>query len=171
MLTGLKNCVNLRSCAWTRDSSLNSNILEALQQCKNLRDLELNGHNIGSYDPQLLLGFTELHRLSLIKLSPPVVCQFKPWLSATGATLRSLTLICKVRSQLFISLHSYELFQSSGILTDELLEEIAPSLVNLEHFYLSGCYNVTHNGVWAIVSSSTEGILGLAHGVNLTFVN
>lgn len=96
VLKGLKNCTNLRSCIWTRDGSLTSDILEALHQCKNLRELELNGHNIGNYDPQLLLKFTELHRISLIMPSVPVVCQLKPWLSAAGASLRSLTLICKV---------------------------------------------------------------------------
>ena len=98
VLNGLKNCANLRSCTWTRDGSLNSSIIKALLQCKNLRDLELNGHNIGNYDPQLLLGFTELYRISLIMPSVPVVSQLKPWLLATGATLRSLTLLCKVRS-------------------------------------------------------------------------
>ena len=55
-----------------------------------------------------------------------------------------------------------QIIQASNILTDEVLKEIAPSLVNLEHFRLSGCYGVTHLGVWAIVSSSTKGILGLA---------
>ena len=91
---------NLKSCTWLRDGSLKSNILEALhQRTKNLRDLELN-------------GFTELH------------------LSATEATLRSLTLlICKVRSQLVITVWSYALFQASCIFTDEILEAIAPSLV------------------------------------------
>ena len=103
VLRGLKNCVNLRSCAWTRDSSLTSNILEALHQCKNLRDIELNGQSVSNYDPRLLLGFTELQRISLVSLSPPVVRQFKPWLSATGASLRSLTLLCKVRSQVVIA--------------------------------------------------------------------
>ena len=103
VLNGLKNCVNLRSCTWTRDGSLNSNILEALHQCKNLQDLELNGHNIGNYDPQLLLRFTELHRISLIMPSVPVICQLKPWLSATGATLRSLFLACEVRLELAIT--------------------------------------------------------------------
>ena len=102
VLNGLKNCANLRSCAWTRDDSLTSNILEALHQCKDLRELELNGHNIDDYGAQLLLGFTELHRISLIMPSVTLVRQFKPWVSATGATLRSLTLICKVRSLVVI---------------------------------------------------------------------
>ena len=91
-----------------------------------------------------------------------LVRQFKPWLSATGATLRSLTLKCNVRLQVVIIVRSYTLFQASSNLTDEILEAIAPSLVNLEHLNLSGCYSVTHLGVWAIVSSSMNGILGLA---------
>jgi hypothetical protein len=104
VLRGLENCVNLRSCTWTRDGSLDSNILKALHQCKQLRELELNGNNIGNYDPELLLGFTELHRISLIMPTIPVISQLRPWISATGATLRSLTLICKVRSQVVITL-------------------------------------------------------------------
>ncbi|KAF8816309.1 hypothetical protein BYT27DRAFT_7184152 [Phlegmacium glaucopus] len=154
VLSGLKNCVNLRSCTWTREGSLNSAILEALLQCKNLRELELNGHNIGNYDPRLLLGFTELHRISLIMPTIPVVSQLIPWLSATGATLRSLTLLCK----------------ASSILTDRILEAIAPSLVNLEYLNLTGCPKVTNHGVWAIVSSSTKGILELGlEGVSSKF--
>ena len=104
--------------------------------------------------------------------SVPVVCQLKPWLSATGATLRSLTLICKVRSQVVIVVWAHTSSQASSILTDGILEAIAPSLVNLEHLNLTGCPKVTHHGVWAIVSSSTNGILGLAlEGVMHKFVS
>lgn len=64
------------------------------------------------------------------------------------------------------------IFQASSILTDGILEAIAPSLVNLEHLNLTGCPKVTHHGVWAIVSSSTIGIVGLAlEGVWHRFVS
>ena len=44
--------------------------------------------------------------------------------------------------------------------------------MNLEHLSLTGCPKVTHHGVWAIVSSSTNGILGLAlEGVWHRFVS
>ena len=56
-----------------------------------------------------------------------------------------------------------QIIQASNILTDEILKAIAPSLVNLEHLKLSGCYtSITHLGVSAIVSSSMNGILELA---------
>ena len=66
----------------------------------------------------------------------------------------------------------HTLFQASSILTDGILEAIAPSLINLEHLNLSGCPKVTHHGVWAVVSSSTNGLLGLAlEGVCYEFVS
>lgn len=96
VLQGLKNCCNLKSCTWTRDGSLNSDVLKALQHCRNLRDLEFNGHNEGNYDARVLLGFRKLERILIIMPSQAVVSQLSPWLSITGSTLRSFTLICKV---------------------------------------------------------------------------
>ena len=108
-----------------------------------------------NYDPQLLLGFTELHRVSLIKLSLPVVCQLKPWLSAKFDINIQSTLTscchCVILQIILVTRHSHR----------QILEAIAPSLVNQEHLNLSDCYRVTHLGVWAIVSSSANGILGL----------
>ncbi|PPR07496.1 hypothetical protein CVT26_013465 [Gymnopilus dilepis] len=151
---GLRNCTGLRACTWTRDGSLNSEILEALIQCPDLRELELNGHNDGHYDPRLLLHFRHLSRISIIMPSPAVVSKLEPWLSSTGNTLRSLTLICK----------------ASTIITDALLESIAPYLVHLEHLNLTGCPKVTHRGVWALVSSNLNGLIGLGlEGVSPKF--
>ncbi|KAF8902526.1 hypothetical protein CPB84DRAFT_1814867 [Gymnopilus junonius] len=151
---GLRNCTGLRACTWTRDGSLNSEILEALVQCPNLRDLELNGHNDGHYDPRLLLQFRNLNRISLIMPSTVVVSQLGTWLSFTGHTLRNFTLICK----------------ASTIITDSLLESIAPYLVNLDHLNLTGCPKVTHRGVWALVSPNVDGLVGLGlEGVSPKF--
>ena len=71
-----------------------------------------------------------------------------------------------------ITVRPYTLSQASSILTDGILEAIAPSLVNLKHLNLTGCPKVTHHGVWAIVSSTTRGIRGLAlEGVYHKFVS
>lgn len=94
--SGLKNCNNLHACTWTRDGSLNSEILEALQSSQGLRELEINGRNESHYDPQLLLHFTALRKISLIMPSSSVVSLMRPWLQITGDSLRSLTIICKV---------------------------------------------------------------------------
>ncbi|PPQ99304.1 hypothetical protein CVT24_009172 [Panaeolus cyanescens] len=145
VLRGLKNCANLGACTWTRDGSLNSDILETLTHCSEIRELEFNGHNEGNYDPRLLLSFTKLNRISIIMPSGPVLAQLKPWLSVTGSTLRSLTLICKTTS----------------LVTDSLIETLAPHLVNLEYLHLAGCPKVTEKGVWAAVSSNRFGLLGL----------
>lgn len=94
---GLKNCINLRRCSWTRDGSVNSWILKALQECRNLRELELNGNHNGHYDAVLLQEFDNLQKISLIMPSWPVLNVLPTWIGFTGSTLRSLTLICKVR--------------------------------------------------------------------------
>jgi len=93
---GLRNCTNLRACTWTRDGSLNSDILRALQTSGSLRELEINGHDDGNYDPDLLKGFANLTRISLIMPSGSVIAQLKSWMELTGNTLKALTLICKV---------------------------------------------------------------------------
>jgi hypothetical protein len=97
---GLENCVNLRSCTWTRDGSLNSSILQAIQKCTKLQELEINGHSEGNYDPDILLQFTTLRKLSLIMPSAPTIDTLSPWLRTSGTSLLSLTLICKVSALL-----------------------------------------------------------------------
>ncbi|KIK68548.1 hypothetical protein GYMLUDRAFT_68403 [Collybiopsis luxurians FD-317 M1] len=142
---GLRNCLNLRSCTWTRDGSLNSDILEALQSSQELRELEINGHDQGNYNPRLLLNFTNLHKISLIMPSPSVVATLHPWVQLTGSSLRSLTIICK----------------SSPIITDVKLESLAPYLTQLEYFHLTGCTKVTQNGFESVLSASESGLLSL----------
>jgi hypothetical protein len=114
VLRGLKNCVNLHRCAWTRDGSLTSEILQALLctsanvevdadkeeltmrlENRGLRELEVNGHD-GFYNRVLLLGFVGLERISLIMPSAAVVALLPTWTSLNHKTLRRLTLICKV---------------------------------------------------------------------------
>lgn len=93
---GIRNCVNLRSCTWTRDGSLHSAVLESLGGCPQLHELEINGNDSG-YDPILLTRFSRLSKISLIMPSAHVLGVFPTWISITGETLRSLTIICKVR--------------------------------------------------------------------------
>jgi len=95
-IRGIQNCVNLRSCAWTRDGSLESPILHALQQCTKLKELEINGHDSGYYNPIILAQFSKLSRVSLIMPSAQVIELLPSWISTTGPTLRSLTIICQV---------------------------------------------------------------------------
>ncbi|KAH9474448.1 hypothetical protein JR316_0012907 [Psilocybe cubensis] len=154
VLQALSNCKNLKSCTWTRDGSLNSEILSALSNCESLQEFEFNGHSDGHYDPRLLLGFAKLTKISMIMPSASVIAQLPSWTNITGNSLRNLTLICK----------------SSLIITDRLLETLAPSLVNLEHLHLTGCPKVTEQGLWALVSSNIHGLLGLGiEGVSPKF--
>ncbi|KAJ6462586.1 hypothetical protein C8R45DRAFT_1220543 [Mycena sanguinolenta] len=146
VVCGLRNCVNLRSCTWTRDGALNSAMLRVLQECDNLAELEINGHSDGHYDAGVLGGFAHLQRVSVIMPSADVVGQLPLWMARTGPQLRSLTLICK----------------TSPLVTDSVLEALAPNLVHLEQFAITGCLRVTHRGVWAILSHNVAGLRTLA---------
>ncbi|KAG2362343.1 hypothetical protein BDR07DRAFT_1451206 [Suillus spraguei] len=142
---GIRNCVNLRSCAWTRDGSLESAILLALQQCPQLKELEINGKDSGYYDPNILTQFSKLSRISLIMPSAQVIEVLPSWISATGSTLRNLTLIC----------------QTSSLITDTLLESLAPSMTELDQLSIIGCPKVTHRGIDKILSTNRDGLTGI----------
>ncbi|KAG2134800.1 hypothetical protein DEU56DRAFT_404161 [Suillus clintonianus] len=144
-IRGIRNCVNLRSCAWTRDGSLESPILLALQQCSQLTELEINGHDSGYYNPNILAQFSKLSRISLIMPSAQVIEVLPSWISATGPTLRNLTMIC----------------QTSSLITDILLESLAPSMTELDQLFIMGCPKVTHRGIGEIVSTNRNGLTAI----------
>lgn len=155
-LRGIRNCTNLRSCTWTRDGSLSTDILEALQHLPHLKELEINGHNERQYDADILRQFTRLEKISIIMPHSPVIGVLPSWTHVTSATLRNLSLICK----------------ASPLVNDTLLAELAPNLVHLEHLYLVGCPKVTYNGLWSLLSINTVGLLslgieGLHHGFDI----
>ncbi|TDL27812.1 hypothetical protein BD410DRAFT_712707 [Rickenella mellea] len=145
-LQGIQNCHNLRTCTWTRDGSLSTPILDHLHQhCPNLQELEFNGHHNGNYDPRMLVNFIGLRRISVIMPSSEVVGVFPVWMDRTGETLRSLTLICR----------------ASPLITDVVLESIAPSLTRLEQIHIAGCPKATHRGIYALISKNIVGITSL----------
>ncbi|OJA15161.1 hypothetical protein AZE42_08925, partial [Rhizopogon vesiculosus] len=146
--------INLRSCAWTRDGSLESATLHALQQCPQLKELEINGHDSGYYNPIILAQFSKLSKISLIMPSAQVIEVLPSWISVVGSTLRSLTIICK----------------ASILVTDTLLESLALSMTELEQFYISGCPRVTDRGVGEIVSTNRNGLTDIGlEGLSQTF--
>lgn len=91
---GLKSCVQLRVCAWTRDGSLTSAILQSLARCPELSDLTINGESASHYHPIDLVQL-RLRKISLIMPSTPVLKILPGWIQATGPSLTSLALICK----------------------------------------------------------------------------
>lgn len=96
-LKGIRNCVNLRSCTWTRDGSLSNGIIVVLQDARHLAELEINGHSgRWFFDARLLSGFRHLRKISLIMPDSEVLSRLPLWTQNTTATLRHLTLICKV---------------------------------------------------------------------------
>lgn len=154
-LQGIRNCVNLRSCTWTRDGSLSNDIISSLQDAPHLTELEINGHSgRWLFNAALLPGFKHLRKISLIMPDAHVLGVLPHWARETAGTLQHLTLICKSATQV----------------TDELLTGLSQHLVNLEHFYLVGCPKVTHLGVWSIIANAHAGLRGLGlEGVSSTF--
>ncbi|KAF8452580.1 hypothetical protein L210DRAFT_3383440 [Boletus edulis BED1] len=142
---GIRNCVHLRSCTWTRDGSLHSCVLESLSSCPQLRELEING-NDSEYNPDLLAQFSRLSKISLIMPSAHVLDVFPAWISITGETLRSLTLICK----------------ASTLVTDAFLVHLSSKLQGLEYLYIIGCPRVTHLGIGAIAAANKNGLVGVS---------
>ncbi|KAG1737583.1 uncharacterized protein EDB91DRAFT_1290700 [Suillus paluster] len=144
-IQGIRNCVNLRSCAWTRDGSLESATLQALQKCPQLKELEINGHDSGYYDPWILPQFSKLSSISLIMPSVRVIEVLPSWISTTGSTLRNLNIVCK----------------TSSLITDTLLESLAPNMTELDQLFLTGCPKVTHRGIAELVSTNRNGLTGI----------
>ncbi|KAH8102069.1 hypothetical protein BXZ70DRAFT_1016133, partial [Cristinia sonorae] len=153
-LNGIRNCVNLRTCTWTRDGSLSNEILQSLHDLPSLTGLEINGNSEMHYHPAILPAFRYLHRLCVIMPSPSV-CEVLPqWFRETGTTLKKLSLICR----------------TSPKVNDDLLKEIAPHLFNLEELHLLGCHKITHQGLLALVSSNSRGLVSLgAEALSPTF--
>ncbi|KAK7435499.1 hypothetical protein VKT23_019621 [Stygiomarasmius scandens] len=147
VIRALSHCTNLRSCTWTRDGSLNTEILQALSTCcKELEELEINGHSEGNYDPNVLLGFARLKKIGLIMPGGGLIRHtLGNWIGRVGETLRHLSLVCKM----------------SPKVTDQLLENLSPSLCNLDYFYITGCPKVTERGITAVLSANETGIEGL----------
>ncbi|OSD01016.1 hypothetical protein PYCCODRAFT_1370033 [Trametes coccinea BRFM310] len=160
-LNGIRNCVNLKACTWTRHGSLTSRVLETLVECPRLSELEVNGQHNNYYDPRILPQFTHLRKLSLIMPSGAVINILPSWTQNAQETLQYLSLICKA---------SLPVEQSSTRVTDGVLHQIAPHVPNLEYLCLVGCPKVTHEGLWAVLSSIYRGIVGLGlEGVSTAF--
>ncbi|KAI6041458.1 hypothetical protein EDC04DRAFT_2867106 [Pisolithus marmoratus] len=141
----IRQCTNLRSCTWTKDGSLHSELLGSLCSCQQLQELEING-NSGGYDPLILTQFPNLKKISLIMPSLHVLNVLPMWIKASGTTLRSLRIICK----------------ASTHVTDRFLESLSPDLTELEHLTIFGCPKVTHRGVGALVSANRNGLLAIS---------
>jgi hypothetical protein len=96
-VAGIQNCIALTTCTWTRDGSMTSDILEALATLPSLKNLTINGHNAGYYEPASLLLFKNVKKVSIIMPSPDVVRILRPWITGVGGRLTALTLVCKVK--------------------------------------------------------------------------
>lgn len=96
-LRGIANATNLRSCKWTRDGSMSSEVLQILLRSKGLEELEINGH----HDPSILKRFESLRKISLIMPSPSVIDVLPRWIRGLRNDLRSLNIICKVALLIF----------------------------------------------------------------------
>lgn len=149
---GLRNCINLRSCRWTRDGTISDEILHILRR-QQLKDLEINANPKGYFTPSTLLGFKNLERLTLIMPDSQIIRLLPRWCSFTGHSLRTLSIICK----------------SDSLITDELLREMANHLVSLKGIFLTNCSNFTHEAI-TFVLQHCAGIEALSlEGVSQRF--
>ncbi|CUA78431.1 hypothetical protein RSOLAG22IIIB_13141 [Rhizoctonia solani] len=129
----VSNCVNLRSCSWTRDGTLSTRMLQALAGLNSLKELEINAKPgaFGAWVPEDLLAFQGLQRLTLIMPARSVVEILPEWSAKNRDTLESLVIICK----------------STPYLNDEILQGMLPSLENLRRLHLAGCVKVTESAI------------------------
>lgn len=57
-------------------------------------------------------------------------------------------------------------------MTDTILSSLAPNLIELDGLHIAGCPKVTHEGIWALLSTNTTGIVGLGlEGLSPKFVS
>lgn len=93
VVSAIENCINLQRCAWTRDGTLNAEVLTALSSCPDLRELEINGRND---HPDILLKFTKLQSMSIILPNSQVVSLLPTWIALNRDNLTSLALFSHV---------------------------------------------------------------------------
>ncbi|CAE6506020.1 unnamed protein product [Rhizoctonia solani] len=129
----ISNCINLRSCSWTRDRTLSTSVLQRLAELKLLKELEINAKPgaFGAWIPEDLLAFRGLQSLTLIMPARSVVELLPEWTAKNRDTLESLVIICK----------------STPYLNDDVLQRMRPSLWNLRRLHLAGCIKVTECSV------------------------
>ncbi|KIY67243.1 hypothetical protein CYLTODRAFT_437122 [Cylindrobasidium torrendii FP15055 ss-10] len=143
--SAVKNCVNLKVCAWTRDGSLTSDVLRSLGGLHHLRKLEINGHDQGNFQARLLLQLTRLNTITIIMPSAAVIALLPEWFEALAENLTGLTLICK----------------STSLVNNDVLGRLAPHLRHLQSLYLVGCPKVTHSGLWKVLKNNEAGLRSL----------
>ncbi|KAI1787138.1 hypothetical protein LXA43DRAFT_1167597 [Ganoderma leucocontextum] len=154
-LAGIRNCIHLSACTWTRHGSLTSSALETLADFSRLQELEINGENTGYYDPRILPRFSHPRKPPLIMPSTAVIGVLLPWARNTSQSLNHLSVICK----------------SSTRFNDGVRHDIAPHVTNLESAYFVSCPKITHDdGLWALLSTNYKSIIGLGmEGLSTAF--
>lgn len=102
---------NVSSLAFTRDHSLSPQLLSAIaSSMPGLRELEVNAHSAGSFDPRCLVGITgRLERLVLVMPDRGTVGVLEEWVRRVHEEgvragrpypgLRELTILSKVRAR------------------------------------------------------------------------
>ncbi|KAF8485575.1 hypothetical protein JB92DRAFT_3025887 [Gautieria morchelliformis] len=159
-LKGLTNCTTLHSCTWTRDQTLSTEILEVLSsKCSSLKELEINGHATGTYNPRVLLQFTSLTKISLVMPSIDVIDILPIWLQRTGESLTAFHVLCK----------------ETTLITDSTLETLGHFMTQLKHLHIAGCPKVTQNGILSVLRHNSQrieslGLEGLSPGLDIAVI-
>ncbi|KEP53367.1 hypothetical protein V565_032220 [Rhizoctonia solani 123E] len=138
----VSNCINVRSCAWTRDGTLSTRVLQGLAGLDSLKELEINAKPgaFGAWVPEDLLAFRGLQSLTLIMPARSVVELLPEWSAKNKDTLESLVVICK----------------STPYLNDDILRGMLPSLWNLRRLHLAGCIKLTESSVGNFLADNSH---------------
>lgn len=169
---------NLTSLAFTRDHSLSPQLLQAIATCMPaLRELEINAHSTGSFDPSGLLQIRgPLRKLVLVMPDKGTISILTEWLKAIFEDgvrggrhqpgLHELTILSKVRCwrpSSRVLLTGKRLSQFSPLVNDGLLAALAPNLLHLRSLSLTASTRVTANGLLGLLrtaTGSTRSVLG-----------
>lgn len=125
-----------------------------------LRELMINGNSSGSYNPQVLLRFTSLTKISLIMPSLAVIDILPAWLQKTGETLTTFHVVCPFSQSLFL-VFDWSTSQMACHINDSALETMGQYMTQLKDLSIVGCRRITHRGILSILSHNTRRIESL----------
>ncbi|RXK41989.1 hypothetical protein M231_00710 [Tremella mesenterica] len=135
----LSRMINLEYLTWTRDKSLNPELLQTIVTLPQLRSLEISGHSWRYYDPSLIGSMSKLEDLRIMmpdsNFRDSLHEIIKSLSERPGGGLKGLGIIHRM----------------SPLVDDTLLIKMSESLENLRRLTIWGCTRVTKDGIGEII--------------------
>jgi hypothetical protein len=134
-------------------------MLDAIASLQHVTKLEINGNSKWAYDPVLLNNLERLQELRIILPDRKVAESLKTLLQLRSACSTGDTAATGKRGLQVLELIS----QDSRWINDQLMDDIAPYLVNLRVFKLWGCAHIGPRGYLQVIRSAQDALeeLGL----------